>query len=32
MGDCIFDRYKDFPLLLKIISAEKKIIHTGTSR
>ncbi|SQB31820.1 mannose-6-phosphate isomerase, class I [Clostridium sporogenes] len=23
MGDCIFDRYKKFPLLLKIISAEK---------
>lgn len=32
MGDCIFDRYKEFPLLLKIISAEKKLsiqVHPG---
>ncbi len=32
MGDCIFDRYKKFPLLLKIISAEKKLsiqVHPG---
>lgn len=31
MGDCIFDKYKDFPLLLKIISAEKLSIqvHPG---
>ncbi len=32
MGDCIFDKYKDFPLLLKIISAEKKLsiqVHPG---
>ncbi len=30
MGDCIFDKYKDFPLLLKIISAEKNCPYRYT--